>query len=100
MRPEAATQMYATYDDPSDEWPTYALREVKKAQVYELYDDEARYTIKGTKVEILEHTAGETPVVKVQNQLDLLGTPMGEIEPVIPIQDRIVDATFTLQMVA
>jgi hypothetical protein len=36
----------------------------------------------------------------MRSSIDLLGTPQGEVEQVIPIQDRIVDATFTLQMVA
>jgi hypothetical protein len=31
----------------------------------------------------------------MRSSIDLLGTPQGEVEPVIPIQDRIVDATFT-----
>lgn len=107
MRPEAATSLFAVYDDPGDDWPTLALREVKKGAkgsgkggIYELYDAEARYTLRDGKVAIAEHDLGLVPVVKVESQLDLLGDPQGEIEPVIPIQDRIVDATFTLQMVA
>lgn len=106
MRPEAATSLFAVYDDPADEWPVLALREVKKGTkdgkggVYELFDAEARYTVRGDKVDVDEHDLEVVPVVKVDSQLDLLGTPQGEIESVIPIQDRIVDATFTLQMVA
>ncbi len=99
MRPEAATKMSVQFEDPTDEWPTLAAREVGKDHV-ELYDDSARYTIKGQSVTIAPHDLGYTPVVEMRWGLDLLGTPMGEIEPVISIQDRIVDATFTLQMVA
>jgi hypothetical protein len=104
MRPEAATKMYAVYDDPFDEWPQLALRQVSKTR-WELYDDENRYLITGNlgggaSVETLKHGLGVCPVVQMRNQLDLLGTPMGEIEPVMRIQDRIIDATFTLQMVA
>lgn len=104
MRPEAATRMFAVYDDPFDEWPTFALRVVSKGK-WELLDHEARYLTAGqlgggASVEIIEHDLGLCPVVQMRNQMDLLGTPLGEIEPVIPIQDRIVDATFTLQMVA
>src|SRR5690606_20272396 len=40
------------------------------------------------------------PVVRVLHSFDLTGPPVGEVQPVIPVQDRIVDATFTLQMVA
>lgn len=104
MRPEAATRLFAVYDDPADEWPKFALREVVTDKRYELYDGDARYTILGKpdagEVKILEHDFEETPVVQMRWAIDLLGTPMGEIEPVISIQDRIVDATFTLQMVA
>lgn len=104
MRPEAATKMYAVFEDPFDDWPQYALRQVSKSR-WELYDDEARYLITGNlgggaSVEILKHGLGVCPVTQMRNQLDLLGTPMGEIEPVMRIQDRIIDATFTLQMVA
>lgn len=103
MRPEAATNMFAEYADPGDEWPTRALRKISDKRV-ELYDDEARYTILGAgtgkQVKILPHDAGTTPVVLMRAAFDLLGMPQGEVEPVIPIQDRIVDATFTLQMVA
>lgn len=103
MRPEAATKVAAKYDDPADEWPRQVLRLVGKDR-WELYDDEARYTIIGAgsarKVMRTEHELGVCPAVQMRAALDLLGTPMGDVEPVIPIQDRITDATFTLQMVA
>ena len=99
VRPEAATRMFAEYDDPSDEWPVRAIRELKK-DTFELFDDEARYTIRDGEVTVTPHQFGVCPVVKVSRSIDLLGTPMGEIEPVMAIQDRIVDATFNLQMVA
>lgn len=109
MRPEAATSQYAVYDDPSDEWPIHSLRQITKPGKgkpgrWELYDDEARYLLTGdmgrADVVILEHGLEVCPVVRMLWQIDLLGDPMGEVEPVISIQDRIVDATFTLQMVA
>ena len=94
MRPEAATKLSMVFDDPSDEFPLRTVREVGKD----------RYTVvgkgSGATVDFAEHDAGVCPVVQMRSSIDLLGTPMGEIEPVIPIQDRIVDATFTLQMVA
>lgn len=101
MRPEAATQMAVVFDDPSDEWPEEGVRIVDaKADRYELYTPEARYEINGRDVKVAGHDLGFTPIVEMRWAIDLLGTPRGEIEPVIPIQDRIVDATFTLQMVA
>lgn len=110
MRPDAATEVWARYEDPQDEWPIAVLRRVKGKPTsrdgrWELYDGTARYTLDGTlgtaKVTAeLEHGLPVCPVAQLRWNLDLLGTPMGEVEPVIPIQDRIVDATFTLQMVA
>ena len=32
MRPVAATSMFAEYDDPGDEWPRYAVRELVSAK--------------------------------------------------------------------
>lgn len=102
MRPEAATKMFAVYDDPGDEWPLVVVRKISDKKL-ELYDADARYTIDGTgagrRVSVVEHGQGVPPVVQMRSSLDLLGLPQGEVEPVIPIQDRIVDATFTLQMV-
>jgi hypothetical protein len=104
LRPESATSLSAIYADPSDEWPISAVREVTKDKRYEYYTAEGRYTIDGkgpaAKVSFAEHGVDHCPVVAMRSSLDLLGTPMGEVEQVIPIQDRIVDATFTLQMVA
>lgn len=98
-RPEAASCVYAEYASPGDEWPLRAVRVISKTRL-ELYDDVARYVIDRGEVTVTEHGLGVCPVVKVARSIDLLGMPMGEIEPVIAIQDRIVDATFNLQMVA
>jgi hypothetical protein len=106
MRPEAATKLTAEYEDPSDDWPVFAVREVVANKRYELYDDEARYTMegrlgKGLKlVETAPHDLDHAPIVKMRSSLDLLGEEQGQVEGIIPIQDRIVDATFTMQMVA
>jgi HPt (histidine-containing phosphotransfer) domain-containing protein len=109
MRPVAATAMFAQFEDEADEFPQYAIREVTaagrgKPGRWELYDDEARYLLTGklgsAQVEVLEHGLEVCPVTAMRWSIDLLGHPMGEVEPVISVQDRIVDATFTLQMVA
>lgn len=109
MRPESADKMWARYDEPGDEWPTSAIRVVnddkKKGRGrWELYDGDARYVLTGklgsAEVAFTPHELGDAPVVQMRWAFDLLGTPQGEVEPVMSIQDRIVDATFTLQMVA
>ena len=108
MRPEAATSMFALYGDPTDEWPQFAVRRLDgkpmsrlaadDKMAVELYDAEARYVVRGTQVETHPHELGVCPAVQMVGCVDLLGAPMGEIEPVIPILDRIVDATFNMQM--
>lgn len=102
-QPVAATDLAAVYDDPFDRYPLHAVRVVAKDHL-ELYDDEARYTIRGSgtgrMVDIASHELGFCPVIKVRADPDLLGAPMGEIEPNIASQNRITDATFILQIVA
>lgn len=105
MRPDAATEVVAEFADPSDEWPISVVRQIRKDKQYELYDAQARYVFNGKPgngigVTTVEHGLEVCPVVRMLSAIDLMGLPMGEVEPVIPIQDRIVDATFTLQMVA
>lgn len=97
-RPDSASRVWAHFADPADDWAQAAIRKVGKA--IELYDDEARYLIVDGDVTITPHHFGRCPVVRVQRSIDLLGPPQGEIEPVVAIQDRIVDATFNLQMVS
>jgi len=103
MRPESAEHVSCEYESPDDEWPTVAVRVLSNTRA-EVYDAEARYTLIGNlgsaTVTIDRHEFGVTPVAKVQADLSLLGSPQGEIAQVIPIQNRIVDATFNLQMVA
>lgn len=109
MRPESATELFALYEDPrNDEWAVQALRRVKYApgkERLEVYDEEFRYSMdfgeSGTpRVKRAEHPFGITPVVRVQAGYDLLGDPVGDVEPHTALADRIVDATFTMQMVA
>jgi cell division septum initiation protein DivIVA len=109
MRPEAATSIYAEFADPSDEYPVLALRQVSSDRRgregrWELLDGDAKYTLTGkmgsADVVAVEHGLSVCPVTEMRWSMDLLGQPMGEVEPVITVQDRIVDATFTLQMVA
>lgn len=61
-----------------------------------LYNDEAAYKFVQTKttwslVEVVPHNLGVVPVVPMLNDPDLLGRTMSEIEPLLPIQDRIVE---------
>lgn len=111
MRPEAADNLFAYYDDPNDEWPQWAARRVRRTrgqERWELYDDASRYDFEwstagagnGRYLGQVNHELGVCPVVQVRASHNLMGHPVGEVEPVTPIQDRIVDAVFTMQMVA
>lgn len=110
MRPLSALSTYAVYTDPWDDYPSWVLTRVgkRKAQFWDsdwmLIDEEASYRFKGdarTPLDVLvsEHNLGYTPVVLIPNTLSIDGEPKSSVEPAIPIYQRIVDATFTLQMV-
>lgn len=103
MRPLSAHQTFATKEDPWDDSPDYVLHRVKDKRWY-FFDDEAQYIITGTpqkieKLEVVPHGMGLNPVTMIANEFALEGFPKSSIEPGIPVYKRIVDATFTLQMV-
>lgn len=103
MRPLSAHSTFAFKEDPWDDYPDYVLHKVGEKK-WQFFDDEAQYRITGTpqkieKLEIVEHGAGHTPVALIPNEFAMDGFPASSIEPAIPVYKRIVDATFTLQMV-
>lgn len=104
MRPVAAGSIAARFEDEQDEWPSAVLHTIS-ADRWDYYDAAARWRLVRQaglwSVEsVTEHGLGVTPAVRLKSSFDLLGRPQGEVAPLIPTQDRIVDATFTLQMVA
>jgi hypothetical protein len=103
MRPLSAHQTFATKEDPWDDSPDYVLHRVKDKRWY-FFDKEAQYIITGTpqkieKLEVVPHDMGINPVTMIANEFAMEGFPKSSIEPGIPVYKRIVDATFTLQMV-
>lgn len=110
LSPRSMTTLYG--DDP--EWPVAALevREADRGQVsYRLYDDmnvwELREDAEGKPpgeewnpvvVEDQAHGAGVCPVVRFRNHDDLDDVVIGEIEPLIPLQDQIDFTTFDLMV--
>jgi hypothetical protein len=67
-------------------------------------DDEAFYRFDGkpespTNVTVQPHGRGYTPVALIPNTLPTAGEPESSVERAIPVYQRIVDATFTLEMV-
>lgn len=101
LAPVPATRMHAIYEYADDEWPTLTIRDLGMDR-WELLDDEARYVVTGKrtdrKVEIIEHQLGVTPAVKLSAAYDLLGYPMGDVEPLLPVQERINETVFGLLM--
>ena len=100
IRGVSPRKMVAIYADPAeDDWPIYAARfESANSSAYmvRLYDDEVEHFVKiGASgdapeyIEYREHGAGVAPVIRYSNMLDLDGRTDGEVEPLIPIAQRI-----------
>jgi hypothetical protein len=106
IRGKSARRMVAFYEDiAEDDWPEYAIEveSVTATRVrISLYDEEAIYTLEaddplGTNLAFKTaelHGAGECPVVRFANQLDLDGRAEGEVEPYIDMASRIDQDTF------
>ena len=103
MRPLSATRTFMSKADPWGEFPDLVLHRVSDKK-WMAVDNEAVYRFEGSperigEMEVTEHNLGFTPVAMVCNSYATEGYPESEIEPAIPVYKRIVDATFTLQMV-
>lgn len=97
---ESPLAMYARTDLVDPTKVTVAVKTatlMDGSEVAALYDDEAVYRFARTPtnawslVSITPHGLGLTPVIKMLNEPDLLGRSASEIEPLLPIQDRIVE---------
>jgi hypothetical protein len=112
MRPMSSLHTYASYADPWDEYPEWTISRLGPEKVGDFWnskwlfiDDEALYRYEGqveapgTQMTVFEHELGYTPVAAVNNTLPAYGEPESSIERAIPVYERIVDATFTLEMV-
>lgn len=101
ITPVPATRMFAEYEYVDDEWPVRTIRALAPNQ-WELLDDEARYVVTGKRadrrVDVFPHNLGVVPVVKLSAQYDLLGYPLGDVEPLLPVQERINETVFGLLM--
>jgi hypothetical protein len=110
IRGVSPRRMFAVYDDvTADDWPQFALR-VDPSQVgsdrrllLRLYDDTAVYFLSvdasGDRPEYIEtrrHDIGLCPVVAFRDVPDLEGRAPGQVEPLIPVQDRINQTVFDL----
>lgn len=116
ITPFSPRRMTALYADPvNDEWPIFAVEDrlentVKgKRRVVRVYDDQARYAlvgkVDGSQLEpdgeqwLMSHGLGVCPVVRYINMEDLDGDGViGEVEPLIEVQDQLNMTTFNLLM--
>ena len=110
LRPMSALQTYAVYADDWDEWPQYVLHLVggnlsRPSTLRWMFVDESGvYRFQGDartpqKVEYVAHGLDYCPVARIGNTLPLGGKPQSSVEAAVTVYQRIVDATFTLQMV-
>lgn len=99
-------RMTAIYGD-DDNWPNAALSAEPSGDrwMYRLYDTENVYIMSGgpnedgQELEFLEarrHGLGVVPVVRFLNVMDLDEDNVGEIEPLMELQDQIDLTTFSL----
>ncbi|WP_344287157.1 phage portal protein [Streptomyces synnematoformans] len=116
ITPFSPRRFTALYADPvNDEWPFYGVEDrientaEGKRRVVRVYDDTARYTLAGkpdgSQLEtdgdqwVMEHGLGVCPVVRYVNCADLDGDGViGEVEPLIDVQDQLNMTTFNLLM--
>lgn len=115
ITPKSPRRLTAYYSDPvDDEWPLFAVEELientptGRQRVVRLYDDRARYTLRGSATQtgkltvetVEEHGLGRCPVVRYLNGVDLDGDDCvrGEVEPLIPMADQLNSTVFGRMM--
>nr|WP_243738981.1 phage portal protein [Microcella frigidaquae] len=108
LRPMSALKTFAVYDEPWDDYPRVVLHLVEgslrdtKSQKWMLITEEGVHRFSGGykvpgDVEFAPHSLGYTPVARIGATYD--DVPRSIVEPALPVYNRVVDATFTLQMV-
>ncbi|WIB25420.1 phage portal protein [Curtobacterium sp. MCSS17_015] len=110
MRPMSSLVTFAAFEDPYDESPKHVLHLVSgslskpRTQRWMFIDSEGVYRFEGAartpeRLTFDAHGLTHCPVARIENTLPVLGSPKSSIEDALPVYQRIVDATFTLQMV-
>lgn len=106
MRGVSARSMTAVYPHDDDQWADWALERVgtSKGSMWRLYDNENVYVLGSedsdptrlTYIEQSAHGMGVTPVVRLRDDHDLDGEIVGQVEPLMSLQDQIDATTFAL----
>lgn len=105
-RPLTARQMSTAWEDrEADEWPLYAVERRTTVtpdgprDVVVLYDEQATYRLEnGALVAVAEHGAPHVPVVGFSGLPSASDAIMGEVWPLIPLQDQVDAYTFMIEM--
>lgn len=108
----SAKRMAAFYDDPNDEWPSFAIQAdpINRFEGFAnewtvtVIDDEAAYYLScenngyditdWTFISFEEHGMKVPPIVRYANNIDLDGRATGEIEAILPMLSRVDQNTF------
>jgi hypothetical protein len=116
IRPVSAREWWVGFEDYSDDYPFLGLKQPARRhhpsgmpadtsfdyEVWHVLDDAARWIVRvhgDHNVAVASRTAhglGVVPIVPFRNGWDLTRYPTGEIEPLIPIQDRLNQTVFDL----
>lgn len=108
MRPMSSLTTFAVFDEPWDEHPEVALHLIEgnlqkpDSQRWMLLTPSGVHTFRGgwktpSDVVFTSHPLDYTPVTRIGASYDYV--PRSVVEPALPVYNRVVDATFTLQMV-
>lgn len=108
MRPMSALKTFAVFGEPWDNHPEVVLHLIEgtmdkpASQRWMLITDSGVHKFTGAPkrpddVEFVAHDLGYTPVTRIGATYD--DVPRSVVEPALPVYRRVVDATFTLQMV-
>ncbi len=106
IRPLPAMRSMAFYEDEDDDFPVRAILRVGTSddnkELWRAFEGGTVWTLvrdNQSKLEVREveeHPLGVTPWVRFRSQLD--DEPQGLVIPFIPVQDRINESVFTLQV--
>lgn len=100
MRPISPREWFLSFEDYSDDWPRFALKQPNENE-WHVLDDFARYIVRmdgngDTLITEKVHDLNVCPIVPFRNAWKLTGYPEGEIAPSIAIQDRLNQTVFDL----
>lgn len=107
MRPLSPRLWWADYADPLDDHPraAYTSRKIRGRTQTTVVDEDAVYTLEDRDdgngprlVRVVRHGVGVCPVVRFVGSHDLEDTPVGLLEPILTVQDRLNQTVFDLLM--